>query len=244
MGFKSPARRRDWWLDLMQMHPEIQQWGQNNDASTWNGHTACGHTCIQALILGWTGKMVTFDEISEAAGYPNMRQKARQWGINSTQVIRALAHFGITYQFVRWAWADLEVHSMTHGPVLFGCAYSAQPHWYGFKYGGKVADGVPNGYARPLGEAGKTQLSGFNGGHAELLLGTKKVRNRDGSIRRIDDFIKDPNHGSTVRPEQPAYDIILSSQGEKLYGSWSELGGGSRWAFVPLDVHERPKSND
>jgi hypothetical protein len=242
MGFKTPARRRDWWLDLMELHPELQQWGQKNDASTGNGHVACTHVCIQALVLGWTGQMPTIDEVSKAAGFPTDKQKAKEWGMNSSQVIRALTHFSVLYQFVRWDWEQLELHSMTHGPVLFGCAYGAQPEWHGFKYLGKEATGEVNGFARPLGSAGKTQLTGFVGGHAELLLGIRNVRNEDGSLRRRDDYIKDPNHGSPVRKERPPYDIITSSQGRKLYESWAQLGGRPVYGFIPLDVHERPKT--
>ena len=235
MAYKTPAKRIESILRWLDNHRELQQFGQPNSTKSYLGKTGCSFTVAQCVIGIWTGHIPSHNDIARIVGYPTARQAKHQIGLLSSQVLRLYAHYDLRYKMVRgWDWDKLERRSALYGPVHFYTRYTHQPEWKGFKYAGATADGKPNGYARPYGKAGKTQLSGFDGGHSELLAGYKIFRNKDGSVHHVTDYIRDPNHGSKSRPERPSYDRIYRTQGKKLYESYKSMPGITQTvAFIP-----------
>lgn len=227
--------RRFWWRRFFEANPQLFQFGQGNDELTLNGSTACGHTSVQALILGWTGKHVTLDDICNVSGYTLEQAKAGH-GLYSSQIVAALAHYGVHYNVVWNATADdLIAVVESKGPVLYASRYTQYPEWQGFTYHGIHADGRPNGYARPYGHAGKTQLNG-DFGHAGILFGVRRPPKQPVSV-----LAHDPNHNSPGRLEKPPFDVMTRSQFARLLESFRTVpvSGGRTYAFVPKEVFDR-----
>ena len=212
----------------------LQQFGQASDDWVWNGGTACTHTICQYLALLWKGRRLTLNQVNSLAGMPhNARNGAGQpRGMNNTEMSRffvatgipMVVKFGLTY-------TNLLSYS-NRAPVFYGMRYGSAPEWYGFRYNGITADGRPNGYARPRGKAGKTQLTGFSGRHAVLLLGYLPILDSTGKVIRYDAYRKEPNHHSPSRPERPAYDTITTIQGRKEYDDYTSILGAKPYAAV------------
>ncbi len=113
------------------------------------------------------------------------------------------------------------------GPVGFGHLYSYWPDWYKYHIGGAATDGRPNGYAHPLGKAGKTQ-STWNGAHFGVLLGVATSPDLTDKV-----YAFEPNHGSASRPEKPDYDVLTVAQFDKVYDSYKNHLGRTPYAVVP-----------
>lgn len=238
VAFKTNAERRDYVLAFFRANKKLQQFGQPLETCklTHGGKAACLVCVAQNLIKLWTGKAVTLDQVCRAGGFPsNEAQRDGRAGMRASQFLRALSHYNVHYKEVRgMAWSDLEKKSMSHGPVAFFEHYGWHPEWEGYRYRGVKADGHPNGFANPEGEAGKNQLIGFNGSHAVLLAGYW-VSGDD----KVTDAIKDVNHGSPARPEKPAFDKYSRKQAAAAYYKWSSLKEAAHqktYAFIPTRI--------
>lgn len=205
-----------------------QQFGQPDDYYTFGGATACTHTVLQFLIWLWTGTWVSQDALSKTAGYPLPGRNPGRRGFTPTEVQRVITAYGLPYA-IKFGLTAAEVRAASiKGPVGFGHAYSWWPEWKGFRYGGTLADGRPNGFASPLGQAGKTQLSGFTGAHFGMLLGV--ATDPAGPDKA---YAWEPNHGSPARPEKPAYDVMTVAQFDAVFDSYRKALGRSSYAIVP-----------
>jgi hypothetical protein len=222
----------DAWLAFSRSNIALQQFGQSDDESTFNGATGCTHTILQRLIKAKTGAAPSHDVISQIAGYPWPSGNPGMRGLFSgnsgtSEVERVIARYALPYKVVfGWSWAGI-VSASSMGPVMIGVRYGYWPEWRGYSYHGTLADGKPNGYAA---RHGKTQLTGFETGfHAALYLGNV------GSVS----YGNEPNHGSTARPEKPDYDVLTIDQGRRAYDAYSS-SGRSPLAWVPTRAF-RPK---
>lgn len=228
----TPAQRRRLVLDYAKS-PEGRRWqfGQAQDQLTFDGMTACGHTCVQFIVGLVKRRLVTLNDVARAVGYPDARQAAFHIGLYERQVIEALKHFGIGYE-IRGDLSARELIDIAHqrGPVIIEYVYGWTPERQGYTYRGVRADGRPNGYARPLGTTGKTQLVGFEDGyHYSLLLSYYK---RGSERERV--YFRDTNRDSLPRPESSAYDVISQAQFARMYRSLDGPGGkGYLWAAIP-----------
>jgi len=219
-----PARARK-AMKLRTDRP-FQQFGQAYDYATQGGATGCTDTCLQYLALLWTGRLYTHDRIRSLTGAPRTR------GLRPSEVQSFCTRVGLPYQ-VRFGMSAYSVlQASERGPVGIAHSYSYWPEWRGYRYAGRTADGHPNGYAGPLGAAGRTQLAGFsppNDAHFGVLLGW------DSSLstytRRVAAF--EPNHDSPSRPENPPYDQMTSAQFRRVYESYRRVLGRSLYALVP-----------
>lgn len=235
------AERVRYWIELARRYP-IQQFGQTHDARGHDGATACTDTVIQVIHRGWTGATaLTIDRIRDLAGYTDAQYAARS-GLTARQVDRVMGRLSLPYQ-VRPITSPLSAWRVMrwanyYGPVMVGVPYGWWPEWRGFRYGTIVADGRPNGYARPAGQAGKTQLSGFTGAHAALVLGYSVTRDSRGRVTAHHVYAKEPNHGSGRRPERPPFDVIDSAQFRAGYDAF-RLIGRRPYAVTPLERFER-----
>lgn len=207
-------------LELRRKRP-FQQFGQSNDARTNNGATGCTDTCLQFLLLLWKGKWMTHDQIRAKVGHTN-----RYTGLNYSEVQAFCRAMGLPYQ-VKLGLSATEIFSLSNrAPVMVGEAYSWHPERRGYVYMGIRADGKPNGFAE---QSGKTQLKGFTGAHATVLLGYDHTD----SDAPYDVYVFEPNHGSPSRPEKPPYDEISTTQFRNLYASYTKVLGRKSYALVP-----------
>jgi hypothetical protein len=203
--------------DIRRRDPDGQFGQPASGCFDW-GKYACSATCLQFLRRLYIGKDITLDEVSRRSGRP--------CGVNRGTAVSEIKAFirwsRLPYVFREGLSAGQVFAASRTGPVLVPHIYGATPEWRGYRYGRTVADGRPNGYARPLGKAGKTQLTGFEDGrHLAVLLGYETT-----------DAVYwfDPNHDSVARPERVPYDVITSAQLRRLIESWPAK---SRWAFIP-----------
>lgn len=207
-----------------------QQFGQGDDESTRNGALGCTHTVLQFLAWLWKGRWYSQDQISRLAGYP---ASGANRGLRPTEVQRFCTAAGLPY-VVKFGLTTAQLYRLANerGPVGIGHSYSYWPEWYGYRYGGRTADGRPNGYAQPRANAGRTQLAGFvppNDAHFGLLLGYDPAQ-RATAARVV---AWEPNHGSPGRPEKPAYDRMTTVQFGRVYASYQTVLGRSLYALVP-----------
>jgi hypothetical protein len=214
-------------LEFARDNTKLQQFGQGDDQSTFNGATGCTHTCLQRLIKMVTGHQVSHDEISKIAGYPwpasnKAMRGLRSGNTGSSEVEKVLKHFHIPMKVVfGWSWAKLNAALWEYGVVEVAILYGYWPEWRGYHYQGVTADGRPGGYSI---RGGKTQLRGFEkGAHATLYIGRKNYPKSTGAARyRL--FANEPNHGSPSRPEKPDYDTVTTAQARRAYEQYATLG--------------------
>lgn len=237
------SQRVAWWQDFCRSHLWLQQFGQSNDSASFDGRTGCGFTVLQALALGWKNKTYTHNQIAAMVGYPTALQMITQTGLTQSQVRTFINKAQLPYVIVpatpnarEWTYSEVMRRANLFGPVAVALRYDDQPEWKGKVYLGTKADGKPNGYASPLGKAGKTQLTGFeNGSHLDLVLGYHVIRNPNGTVNRRVVHVKDPNHGSTIRPERPPFDDMTETQFKQLYESPRKIGR-RLYAIVPTQT--------
>lgn len=216
------------WIDFSAHNPTLQQFGQHDDESTFNGATGCTHTVLQRLIKAKTGVYYTHDQISTIAGYPwpahNPGKRGLYSGGSKDEVGRVVAHFGLPYELkIGLTWGEL-IPYFARGPVIMGVLYGYWPEDKGYHYGSVVADGRPGGFAY---RNGKTQLYGAESiYHAVLVIG------RATYLSHLSIFANEPNHGSATRPEHPDYDRVLSSYAHRAYDQYRHLGR-KNFAWVP-----------
>lgn len=223
------------WINFSAANTNLQQFGQSDDESTWNGRTGCTHTVLQRLVKAKTGQYYSHDRISQVATYPWPAQNPRMRGMFSgggdDEVGNVMHHFGLPYVLkLDWTWAQV-ISATMKGPVLYGIRYGYWPEDVGYRYGGHVADGKPGGFAF---RNGKSQLYGFEKGyHATLLLGQRLIR---GGYRA---YGNEPNHGSKTRPERPDYDSVPAKYAARAYQQYASEGR-RLFAWIPTQTF-RPK---
>lgn len=202
----SSKPRLDRALARRRLRP-VGQFGQPSDATVANGAVACTHTVLQYLAWLWTGKWYTLDQVSRMAGYSGGGKR----GMRPSEVSTFLRAARLPYA-IKWGLTTAQILSYSNrGPVMLGHVYRWWPEWRGYRYGGQTADGKPNGYAQPLGKAGKTQLTGFEDGrHMGAVLGY---------LSSSEVYGLDPNHGSPARPEKVAYDVMTTAQLSRIVAS-------------------------
>jgi hypothetical protein len=201
----TPLLRRRAWRLMFEAHPHLGiQFGQPDSETTFHGATGCTHAMLQSLIFGKTHHLVSQDEISRVAGYPNEwanpERRGLIWGGRTNEVGKVIDHYNLPYDL--WfpdgpLTSEQEARILHHaelGPVLMAIRYSHYPSWRNYVYDGVHSTPHPNGFAL---QHGKTQLQGFYGGHAILFLGW--YWNKAHTFRIAN--VKEPNHGSTARPE-------------------------------------------
>lgn len=223
------------WEAFSRDHTGLQQFGQPNSFTTFNGATGCTHAILQRLIRAKTGQHVTQDQISTIAGYPRPNLNPHRRGLNATEVTRVLHHYGIPMKVVAGMTFDRLKTYRSTGPIALAVMYGWYPEERGCVYMGRRADGKPNGYAI---RNGKTQLSGFTGRHMTLWLGSRTVV--VGGHKRYRSSANEPNHGSASRPEKPAFDVMRTRRLRRAYDSYADANGGLRYAWIPT-AHFRPK---
>lgn len=205
------------------------QFRQASSGSTDYGSLGCTHTCLQYLTLLWKGTYYTHDYISKAIGYP-YGGGTRNRGLYPSEVQAWFTRMGLPYVVKFGLTAPALLVAAGLGPVGVGHSYSRWPEWKGYKYGTVTADGKPNGYAAPLGQAGANQLSGFlppNDAHMGILLGSGV------GASGLQVYAFEPNHGSARRPELPPYDVMTQSQFITLYSSYRSVLGRTLYAWIP-----------
>lgn len=224
--------RVDWWLAFFRRHPELQQFGQKDDSLTNNGASGCTDLCFQALCLGWFGMSKGHYTQNEIRGLAGRGYETRTRGLfNPSEVQRVIDKTGLPYAIrYDWDWERLLDLVNARGPAIIGVQYAYQPEKRNYSYAGTRSDGKPNGYAE---KNGKTQLTGFTGAHAEILVGRRLISGGPDPV-----FVKDPNHGSLARPERPSFDQISIPEFKKLYESYGSLGR-DLFAVVPTKVFNR-----
>lgn len=200
------------------------QFGQPNDARTNNGATGCTDTVLQFLALLLKGVWYTHDQIRAAAGNRNPLG-----GLTYPQVVAWLSRARLPYSVVLGLSGDQILgYLRTRGPVLVGEPYGQHPEWSGYRYQGIRADGRPNGYAYPLGKAGRNQL-GPTFRHAVLAIAVARIPEWGG---KEGVYVFEPNHSSAARPEDVAYDVITIAQFRRLIVTYAAANGRS-YAAVP-----------
>lgn len=214
------------WLDFFIAHPELFQFGQSDDESTYNGSTGCTHSDLQALELAIHGNFLSQDEISKLCGYPWPEHNPGMRGMRASSnpeeelntVIRKLklpyeVHFFNTMTPQLWTWICQQNNL---GPLLVAVNYPYLPR------AKKLGPGR-NGIA----EVGGATQVGLTGGHAALRLGYDLRADQHGSdthvVPRWHDYWHDPDHGSPSRKERPAFDRFLSPQGKAAIASIQTL---------------------
>ncbi len=211
-------------------HP-TQQFGSGDDEYTANGALGCTHAVLAWLTWLWKRTWYSHDQISRIAGYPDQTRYswANRRGLNTYEVQAFCDRIGLPYQ-VRFGVSIEDIRRFSkRGPVGFGHSYSHWPEWKGYRYGGRTSDGRPNGFASPLGEAGRTQLVGFTppyDAHFGLLLGVNRATRQH--------FAFEPNHNSGSRPERPPFDRMGARQFERVYDSYTTTLGRSPYALIPV----------
>lgn len=232
----SAKPRLDRAIAVAKAHREIQQFGQANDDWVWGGRTGCTHAICQFLALLWKNRQLTLNQVNALAGMPHNAKdsRGRPRGMNNIELARFFAATGLPYAIKFGLSIETILSYSNRAPVLIAVRYGSGPEWKGFHYNGVTADGKPNGFARPTGAAGKTQLTGFeNGRHADLVLGYLPVKDKTGKTIRYDEWRKEPNHGSPARPEKPPFDVITTTQGRREYEDYHRLLGNKLYAAVP-----------
>lgn len=218
-------------IAIAEANPWLQQFGQRNDDAAWDGATACTHTVVQYLALLWLNDRLTINEVNKLAGMPYKAAKSgRPRGMNNLEFQRACDRLKLPYA-VRFG---LPIETMltysNKAPVFYGNRYGNEPRQRGAVYHGQRAK-------PPFAELhGATQLSGslINGRHAVVLLGYRSViSDATGKIAYYRAWRKDPNHGSSARPERPPYDLIKTSEVKVEYLAYATISNGRVYCALP-----------
>lgn len=223
------------WLEFSRDNTNLQQFGQADDESTFNGATGCTHTILQRLVKAKTEKHYSHDQISKIASYPWPNQNRGMRGMRSggtdNEAGRVINYFDLPYRIVFDLSFGQLADAAARGPVMVGVLYGYWPEDRGYVYGGVKADGKPGGFAV---RNGKTQLRGAEGVyHATLWLGTANV---NGTYTA---YANEPNHRSPSRPERPDYDTITGAQLRRAYEQYGSRGR-RLMAWVPTKTF-KPK---
>lgn len=161
--------------------------------------TACADTCVQMLIEYHTGKLISLNDIRKAsgAGIDGVH------GLTIQQTIKALKKYGVPAAFKLNVTADWVAQKSRTGPLIVGTGYRKYPSWKGNLCGNDDCE-----------TGGKTQCN-FYGAHSVLFIrAIRHFKPNTSSILHIDAVVRDPNHHSAARPEQPKFDRMRLDQFE------------------------------
>ena len=227
----TPRQRRIWMRKFFTENDYYQYDHPSTSKTTAGGSEGCTHENLRALIKLWHHKEVTQDEISQAVSYHTSDE-----GLTPTHLERAFRAFDLPYRMLFGAPAKPLITAANDlAPVLVAVYYRYHPEMFEAKYFGQRATGRANGFARPLGRAGKDQLTGFDGGHSEILLG-----GRERSDGITDVIVHDPNHHSNLRPAKVPYDVMTLNQFKRMYGGFATINPARRTvAAIPVEVLNR-----
>lgn len=207
------------WIEFYEEHPSQFQFGQRKDVSTFNGSTGCTHEWCQSMHLALTGEFLSQDDISRLCGYPWPDNNPSMRGMRASTdpeeelntVIRKL-HLPFEIKFYA---------RMTDGLYTALCAMSNNgPLGVAVNYpylprSRSRSQGALNGIA----EVGGATQVGLTGGHMATWLGYDRRTDAHpaGSKPRSrwHHWWHDPDHGSTSRPERPAWDRFTAGQGKE-----------------------------
>jgi hypothetical protein len=228
LGPAKPALTRA--ITVAEANPWCQQFGQDHDDAVSNGQTACTHTVCQFLALLWFGQHLTLNQVNKLAGMPYQPVKnGRARGMNNLELQRFFDATGLPY-VVRFGLPFETLLTWSNrAPVFYGDRYGTEPTQKGFVYHGV--------HAKPPYAAanGATQLTGslINGRHAVLLLGYRSIISSSGKVVGYRAWRKDPNHGSSARPEKPPFDLIKTTEAKAEYLAYRGISGGRLYAALP-----------
>ena len=224
----------DAWKAFSRANRNMQQFGQTDDESTWNGACGCTHICAQRLVKAKTGRYYSQDELSKIAGYPWPDKNPNKRGMYSpSEFQRIVDHFDLPYRYKSGVTWEQIIDALKLGPVVTGIRYGYWPEKVGAVYMGTKADGRPGGYAY---YNGKTQLKGAESiYHAIVLFGRRYARKK----KRWVVYANEPNHGSPSRPEKPDYDRVRSSYAHRAFNQYGS-DGRTHFAWLPTKTF-RPK---
>jgi hypothetical protein len=229
------------WTAFFAAHPDLFQFEQRDDESTYNGSTGCTHSNLQSLNLAIHGDFLSHDEISKLCGYPWPEDNPGKRGMRvsdqpSEELPTCLRRLHLPYEihfFARMTdavWTYI-CERNNNGPILTAVNYPYLPRHKG--------SGL-NGHA----ELGGATQSGLTGGHSVIRLGYDKRTDTHGSdvkpIARWHDWWHDPDHASPARPERPPFDRFLSPQGRKAIESVQTLRVNGRPWPIMVAVPTRP----
>lgn len=177
-------------------YPAKFQWRQ--PYAPCGGSSCCTDTCIQMIVHWYKDKVYSLRYIRALAQARTSYNEAPCTGINHLEVINALNALGVKHYRVAFG-ADAGVvwDKIPIGPVICGVHYGSYPNWYKSKHTNRAE------------YAGRTDY-GFTGAHAVLAVGRRKHTVNVKDHRDI--LVRDPDHHSYARPEQPKYDIIRNGQ--------------------------------
>ena len=205
---------------LAETNPRLQQFGQSNDDLVHNGSTACTHTVCQFLSLAWNGTLPSLNEVNRLAGMPNnaLDAKGRPRGMRPNELKTYLKNAKIPMKIVRGFPFNSLLDASLNGPVFYGMRYGSAP---------SRTKAHPNGTTQ---KGGKPVLDMR---HAVVMLGFLRFPASGGQPARTEVYRKEPNHGSQVRPERPAYDTISDRQARIEYEAYRDRLGERLYAAVP-----------
>lgn len=212
---------------FLRTRPQYQQFGQPYDSHVFNGGSACTHTCMQVIIRVALGNHYSLNEINTLAGMPhNPTVNGEKRGMRPAETQKLIDRLNLPYEIVLdKSWTFLRQRARW-GPVMYAMRYGNAPERKGYVYGGHHA-------SRPFAIAGgKTQLTGFEDGRHAVLLAAVRKATIDGVAKTVA-YRKDPNHGTTSRPEKPPYDIITTAQSSAEYVAFRDRLGHRLYAVVP-----------
>jgi hypothetical protein len=195
-------------------HP-FGQFGQGHDASTWDGATGCGPTCVQSILYAFKRVMPTHDAIARVMGY---WRPPRRTGTSAEMNAKALNHWRLSYR-AAYDLSYIQLRAlMGKGPVMIVVRYTHWPNWQ--HYNDRVR-GTP--WAKPYGHAGANQFPKPNILHWIVVAGVMASGPYRGLVATFE-----PNHDSPARPENVAIDYVSPAALEHAYRA-----AGKRIAIVP-----------
>jgi hypothetical protein len=216
-------------IEVMRENLWLQQFGQGSDYSAFDGATACTHVVLQALALIWLGRRLSIDQISALARYYRERNVLGQpRGLNNVEFSTVCLELELPYTVVFGLSASDMVRYSNRGPVSYGMRHGSHPDRRGYVYRG-VSARAP--YAI---RGGQTQLTGFeNGRHMDLFLGYRTTETSAGRTNGYRGWTKDPNHGSSARPERPPFDEVTVQQVQREYLDFLKTGANNVYCAIP-----------
>jgi hypothetical protein len=151
------------------------------------------------LIEYWMEETVSLKDIRRAAEAKTNFNEAPCTGLNPIETQNALKAYGITwYQVATGIDATFVASKLLLAPVLVGVGYRTYPKHINKRCG-----------ATNLAESGGKTDCPFNGAHAVLAL---KTLTHPDVHTELDVIVRDPDHNSPARPEQPKWDRFRLSQ--------------------------------
>lgn len=177
-------------------YPARYQFGQSG--APCGGSSCCTDTCVQMLAEYYKEKTYSLSYIRYLAQQGTMYNENACTGINHVELLNVLGKLGLHYSVAFGMDASFVASKIAVGPVIVGVEGHTYPDWRG-----KCTS--------PYAEVGGRTQCNFYGAHAILALKYQKHAN----TTHYDFITRDPNHNSSSRPEEPAFDRITKAQLDK-----------------------------